>query len=79
MKRLPELAEAGVDCLKIEGRLKRASYVAQVTRSYRQALDNFKALDISKEKACISELFSRGEFNEDAYLEHNFKIGGVYH
>ena len=74
MKRLPELAEAGVDCLKIEGRLKRASYVAQVTRSYRQALDNFKALDISKEKACISELFSRGEFNEDAYLEHNFKI-----
>lgn len=74
MKRLPELAEAGVDCLKIEGRLKRASYVAQVTRSYRQALDNFKALDIGKEKACISELFSRGEFNEDAYLEHNFKI-----
>ena len=74
MKHLQELLAAGVDCFKLEGRLKRASYVAQVTRSYRQALDSFDALNISKEKSKISELFSRGEFNEDAYLKHNFNI-----
>ena len=74
MKRLPELIAAGVNCLKIEGRLKRASYVAQVTRSYRQALDNFGAVNVAVEKSKISALFSRGEFNENAYLENNFNI-----
>lgn len=74
MQRLKELTSVGVDCLKIEGRLKRASYVAQVTRSYRQALDNFNTVNVKDEKAKISELFSRGEFNEQAYLYHNFNI-----
>ncbi|MEN9260762.1 MAG: U32 family peptidase [Thermostichus sp. HHBFW_bins_43] len=36
---LPELVKAGIHCLKIEGRLKSAEYVANVTRVYRQALD----------------------------------------
>jgi len=33
------LIKAGVSCLKIEGRLKDASYVAATTRAYRQAID----------------------------------------
>ena len=74
MNQLQELSNAGVDCLKIEGRLKRASYVAQVIRSYRQALDNHNALNVEVEKAKISTLFSRGSFNEQAYLYHNFNI-----
>jgi putative protease len=36
---LPELARAGVASLKIEGRLKTPEYVANITRLYRQALD----------------------------------------
>lgn len=36
---LPELREAGVSSLKIEGRMKRAEYVAVVCRAYREALD----------------------------------------
>ncbi|MDJ0675022.1 MAG: DUF3656 domain-containing protein [Calothrix sp. MO_167.B42] len=36
---LPNLVQAGVSCLKIEGRLKSPEYVANVTRVYRQALD----------------------------------------
>lgn len=36
---LPDLIQAGVTCLKIEGRLKSPEYVANVTRIYRQALD----------------------------------------
>ncbi|KUG03989.1 protease [hydrocarbon metagenome] len=36
---LPELKAIGVDSLKIEGRMKRAEYVAVVTRAYREVLD----------------------------------------
>jgi putative protease len=36
---LPELIRSGVTSLKIEGRLKSAEYVANITRVYRQALD----------------------------------------
>eukprot|EP00636_Phaeomonas_parva_P019277 CAMPEP_0118883032 /NCGR_PEP_ID=MMETSP1163-20130328/22176_1 /TAXON_ID=124430 /ORGANISM="Phaeomonas parva, Strain CCMP2877" /LENGTH=1096 /DNA_ID=CAMNT_0006820315 /DNA_START=59 /DNA_END=3349 /DNA_ORIENTATION=+ len=36
---VPELMEAGVACLKIEGRLKGAGYVALATQAYRAAVD----------------------------------------
>ena len=36
---LPDLVRSGVASLKIEGRLKSAEYVANITRVYRQALD----------------------------------------
>ncbi|HEY0994719.1 MAG TPA: DUF3656 domain-containing protein [Gemmatimonadaceae bacterium] len=36
---LAEIAEAGVGCLKVEGRKKRPEYVATVTRGYREFLD----------------------------------------
>ncbi|MBQ6550722.1 MAG: U32 family peptidase [Lachnospiraceae bacterium] len=38
---LPEMLEAGIDSLKIEGRMKTALYVAAVTRTYRRAIDDF--------------------------------------
>ena len=37
---LAELRDAGVDTLKIEGRMKSIYYVASVTRAYRKALDH---------------------------------------
>jgi putative protease len=37
---LPELIRVGVASLKIEGRLKSPEYVANITRIYREALDN---------------------------------------
>lgn len=37
---LKELQDAGVDTLKIEGRMKSIYYVASVTRAYRKALDH---------------------------------------
>ncbi len=40
---LPDLVRAGVASLKIEGRLKSAEYVANITRVYRQALDKVMA------------------------------------
>jgi U32 family peptidase len=36
---LPEIAELGIVCLKVEGRKKRPEYVATVTRTYREFLD----------------------------------------
>ena len=37
---IPDLISAGITSLKIEGRLKTPEYVANVVRTYRQALDN---------------------------------------
>jgi putative protease len=37
---VPDLIDAGVGALKIEGRLKTAEYVANITRLYRQAIDS---------------------------------------
>ena len=39
---LPDLVDAGVDSLKIEGRMKTALYVATVARTYRKALDDLE-------------------------------------
>ena len=41
IEHIPELAEAGIDSFKIEGRMKTALYVAVVVRAYRQALDDY--------------------------------------
>ncbi len=38
---IPEIVEAGIDSLKVEGRMKTALYVATVTRAYRNAIDTF--------------------------------------
>jgi putative protease len=43
LNRLPELISAGVDCLKIEGRMKTIYYTGAVTRVYRAALDQLFA------------------------------------
>ena len=39
---LPELIRSGVSSLKIEGRLKTPEYVANVTRVYREAIDDLR-------------------------------------
>lgn len=39
---IPEMIDAGIDSLKIEGRMKTALYVATVARTYRKALDDYK-------------------------------------
>lgn len=37
---IPELLEAGIDSLKVEGRMKTALYVAAIARAYRKAIDD---------------------------------------
>ena len=42
IEHIPELIDAGIDSLKIEGRMKTALYVATVARTYRRAIDDYK-------------------------------------
>jgi len=47
IEHIPEIIEAGIDSLKIEGRMKTALYVAAVARTYRKAIDDYR---ISRER-----------------------------
>lgn len=51
---LDELAEAGVDSVKIEGRNKKAFYVATAVGAYRHALDGGSAEELERELRSIS-------------------------
>lgn len=42
IEHIPELLEAGIDSLKVEGRMKTALYVATVARTYRKAIDDYQ-------------------------------------
>ena len=60
---LPDLVRAGVTSLKIEGRLKSPEYVANITRIYRQALDELISSSSSFSSSSQYEMemaFSRG-------------------
>lgn len=63
---LPELAGAGVASVKLEGRLKRPEYVAEVAASYRHGLDSlaagcFRAADAAERQGLL-QIFQRGGF-----------------
>lgn len=61
---VPELIEAGVTSFKIEGRLKSAEYVANVTSKYRKAIDDYFAgrdpRPSAEEMRELQQSFSRG-------------------
>ena len=63
---LARYREAGVNSLKIEGRLKRAEYVAETVAAYRRALDALYAgatdADLEAEKRELRQMFNRGGF-----------------
>ena len=65
---LQQMADAGVYSFKIEGRLKRPEYVAEVTRHYRAALDAIMEKRFSPasdaEKEALIQIFSRGGFTK---------------
>ena len=41
IEHIPDLVDAGIDSLKIEGHMKTALYVATVARTYRKAIDDY--------------------------------------
>lgn len=74
---LAALERAGVCSLKIEGRLKRPEYVAEVTRVYRRALDMLREHPErfepdERDRSALKQIFNRGGFSR-AYLDVNFR------
>lgn len=59
------IADIGVDSLKIEGRMKKPEYVATVVSSYRRALDG-KTSPLDFEK--VTQVFNRGGFTTGYFL-----------
>ena len=51
---LDDLAAAGIDSFKIEGRNKKAFYVASVVRAYRLALDGVPSSELADELLAVS-------------------------
>lgn len=68
LNRMKELIDAGVDSFKIEGRLKRPSYVALTTKLYKKAILGERLTKQDEENLRL--VFSRGEFNKGKYLDN---------
>ncbi len=63
---IPSLIDAGVNCLKIEGRMKSPEYVATVTRIYRKYIDlassNNPYIIDENDKKELMQVFNRGMY-----------------
>lgn len=74
---LPEILEAGVCSLKIEGRMKRPEYTAGVVRIYRKYLDRYlehgrEGYQVRKEDLEeLKILYNRGGFSKGYYQVRN--------
>lgn len=74
---LPDIMEAGVYSLKIEGRMKSPRYTAGVVSIYRKYVDHYLKygrdgykVDPADRKMLL-DLFDRGGFTDGYYLRHN--------
>lgn len=74
---IPQIAEAGVYSLKIEGRMKRPEYTAGVVRIYRKYVDQYLlhgalGYRVSEEdRRELLLLFNRDGFSRGYYEQHN--------
>lgn len=73
---LPEILEAGVHSLKIEGRMKKPEYTAGVVEIYRKYLDRYlageKRPDVSQEDyQTLLDIYNRDGFHESYYKVRN--------
>ena len=66
---LKELKDAGVDSIKIEGRMKSIYYTAVITRAYRKQLDYIEGISSEDPKPYVDEIFkvSHREFSTGFY------------
>ena len=70
---LQDMERIGVDCLKIEGRMKRPEYVAVVTGIYRRLLDE-RRQPTAAEGAALEQAFSRSGFTDGYWRGKKGKV-----
>ena len=75
---LPEIIEAGVDSLKIEGRMKKPEYAAFVTSIYRKYIDLYyknptKYTVDKKDLEALEHFYLRSDIQEGYYNNYNGK------
>ena len=76
---LPDLVKAGINSLKIEGRMKKPEYTAGVVSIYRKYLDRYleaseKEYTVEKQdRDNLAALFNRKGFTDGYYTRHNGK------
>lgn len=73
---IPKLIEAGIDSLKIEGRMKNAYYVASAVHAYRTIADDYihGCFDEKKAEALrfeLANIYNRGGFTDGYFFRHN--------
>ncbi len=68
-RHIPELIDAGIASLKIEGRMKSPEYVLAVTSVFRTLLDEYRPAT-RDEMSYLASIFSRGGFT-DGYFTKN--------
>lgn len=72
LEHLDDLAQAGIDSIKIEGRNKKAYYVATVVNAYRQVLDGADPQEFMNELECVSHRpYSTGFYYGQAHQTSN--------
>ena len=89
IEHIPELLGAGIDSLKIEGRMKTALYVATVARTYRRAIDDFfespelyrERLELYKEEIgkCTTRDFTTGFYFGKPQSDSQIYDSNTYH
>ena len=77
---VPQLIEAGVDSLKIEGRTKSLYYVSAVAKAYRQAIDAYYNNEKVDEKEMFEQLLKIGNrgYTTGFYLDEQDHEGYSY-
>ncbi|MEM2991378.1 MAG: DUF3656 domain-containing protein, partial [Halobacteria archaeon] len=58
LEHIKDLINVGIAAFKIEGRMRRAEYVAIVTRAYRNAIDYLSTSEMEEKK--VRQIFNRG-------------------
>lgn len=95
IEHIDKLIEAGIDSLKIEGRMKTPLYVATVARTYRKAMDDYyKDINIYKQNIekykkeiakCTYREFTTGFYfgkvdeTTQVYDNNTYVVGAIYY
>lgn len=82
LRYVEELRQAGVACIKLEGRMKRPEYVGAMTRAYRMAIDGAPKSEQEEAFESMQHIFFRGNctgyyYGRDVPAEVEPKARGV--